>query len=157
MSNFSAGAKRSASIRQLAISDVGATTRLGLSSRPSSFSASNVRERLHRLAEAHVVGKHAAEPRLAEETHPGIPLALIRPERRGEAFWSGVFGRRPRRSQPLPQNAQRLAARPGDSGAGDQLFQSSEFSGARTAEAELFPIHCEVRPEQLVQRGEDWF
>ena len=117
----------------------------------------NVRERLHRLAEAHVVGKHAAEPRLTEETQPGIPLALIRPERRGEAFRSGVFGGRPRLSQPLPQNAQRLTARPGDPGAGDQLFQSSEFSGARTAEAELFPIHREVRPEQLVQRGEDRF
>ena len=117
----------------------------------------NVRERLHRLAEAHVVGKHAAEPRLTEETQPGIPLALIRPERRGEAFRSGVFGGRPRLSQPLPQNAQRLAARPGDPGAGDQLFQSSEFGGAATAEAELFPIHREVHPEQLVQRGEDRF
>ena len=117
----------------------------------------NVRERLHRLAEAHVVGKHAAEPRLAEETQPGIPLALIRPERRGEAFRSGVFAERPRLSQPLPENAQCLAARPGNPGAGDQLFQSSEFGGAAAAEAELFPIHCEVHPEQLVQRREDRF
>ena len=110
-------------------------------------------ERLHRLAEAHVVGQHAAEPRLTEEAQPGIPLALIRPERRGEAFRSRVFADGSCLAQPLPENAQGLAARPGNPGAGDQLFQGREFGGAAAAEAELLPV--QVHPEQLVQRGED--
>ena len=43
-------------------------------------------EHLHRLAEAHVVGQHAAEAELAQEVEPAEPLALIAAQLAAEAL-----------------------------------------------------------------------
>ena len=42
------------------------------------------RQQLHRLAQAHVVGEHAADADLLEERQPGQPALLVRPQRAHE-------------------------------------------------------------------------
>ncbi len=42
-------------------------------------------QHLHRLAQAHVVGEHAAETELAQEVEPAEPLALVAAQRAAEA------------------------------------------------------------------------
>ena len=60
------------------------------------------REGLDRLAEPHVVGEHAAEPRVPQVGEPGVSLELVgaqgRPERRGQLDALRVP---PRPRQPL--------------------------------------------------------
>ena len=49
----------------------------GLSEPAGLLFGEKVRERLQRLAQAHVVGQHAGEVVSAQELHPGEPLTLI--------------------------------------------------------------------------------
>ena len=57
----------------------------GPSSRPASFSTHQVGDGLQRLAEAHVVGEHAAGVVRAQVLQPGHALALVGPQRRRAA------------------------------------------------------------------------
>ena len=70
----SCGVNRAASRCQLPTSDIGQTSRVGAAVRL----VRQQRQQLHRLAQAHVVGEHAAEPGAAEEVQPGQPALLVR-------------------------------------------------------------------------------
>jgi hypothetical protein len=70
---FSDGEKRSASAAQLAMSDAGATMRLGRRSPPPSLTVSRQRENLDRLAEPHVVGETGAEAEPRQKAKPAQP------------------------------------------------------------------------------------
>jgi hypothetical protein len=71
------GAKRAASFFQLKISEVGRTISAGRSSRPGFLFEQQVRQRLGRLAETHVVGENSREILFAQELQPGQTLGLV--------------------------------------------------------------------------------
>ena len=88
---------------------------------------------LHRLAQAHVVGKDAAEARTAQELQPSQTLLLIRPQRRAESR---------RRLQGF--DAREVA----------ELFDQCAQRLAIRLERGTFEIECHLRNAACLARGQ---
>ena len=81
----SSGVKRAASRCQLPTRDIGQTSRVG----PRVRLVREQGQQLHRLAQAHVVGEHAADADPAEEVQPGQTTRLVRAESPVEGLGRG--------------------------------------------------------------------
>ena len=99
------------------------------------------RQRLHRLAEAHVVGEHAAEARFGERAQPAIPGLLIGPQFRRER--RGRLGHRGRsqRAQLPAELDQRAAAVERHTAPFERLGQFRQPPGLGAVEAVHQPAH----------------
>ena len=132
------GVNRAASRCQLSTSEVGQTTREGGRSegrqvRGSRFGGCSrggqVRQRLERLAETHLVGEDAAEAVARQQVQPAHAVALVRPHRLAEAGRQRHVRRGPETALAA---APLLPRRPG---ADAPLFQRGvEVSPLRTAQ-----------------------
>ena len=94
------GANRSTSRAHWRVTLIGQTTRVGpnASAPNCSRSESEHRDRLHRLAEPHVVGEDRADPEVAEQAEPAVAALLEREQRMVIAV--GVADGWKRRSSP---------------------------------------------------------
>jgi hypothetical protein len=90
---------------------------------PRVFFQQQVGNRLHRLAQTHVVGQDAGQLVLAQELQPRQPGQLIRPQLGAQARRRCHRRDRAERCQPLAQPTQVLGAPPFEAGAG-QLDQA---------------------------------
>ena len=83
--------------------------------------AQQKRQRLHGLAEAHVVGEHAAETAFEQRAQPAVARALIGPELAAQGGGRRGLGRGGQRAQPPPQGEYLLPALPGNAAALERL------------------------------------
>ena len=138
------GANRSSSRCQLPTRLVGATISAGASRRPASFSVEQVRDRLQRLAEPHVVGEDAARAVRAQVLQPAHAFLLVRAQRGAQAAGHGARSRRAGQRPPAigsavaPDQTSRRRA-PDDRSFGEGGVELAQRAGARGREARCRP------------------
>ena len=161
----SVGVNRAASRCQLPTSDIGQTSRVGPASGPASLGEQG--EQLHRLAQPHVVGEHAAEPERLQEGQPGQAALLVRPQRAVEAGRRGRPGASRRsacpdsRSPSGPsavdrhhrQRVRSSGRRPARAGAGRPTVSSPAERSSSQAGGEPLRVQLDPLPAQPHQRG----
>src|SRR5271167_4893265 len=96
-----------------------------------------MRQCLHRLAETHVVGEHAAQSRRSEELQPIDPLALVWAQRRSERCGHRSLGNSARLAQRPAEVSQCLTTSPDQAGA---FLKAGEFGGIQAAESDFSAI-----------------
>ena len=139
------GANRASSRCQLPTRLVGATISAGAIEAPGLLLGDEVRDRLQRLAEPHVVGEHAARAVRAQVLQPAQALLLVRAQRGAQTAGHGGPRRgapasaRPRsESAVAPVHASRWRA-PDTARFGEGGVELAQRAGARGREAHRPP------------------
>jgi len=111
----------------------------------------DMRQGLHGLAKAHVIGQDARQIMVAQELHPCQAIGLVIAQGRLQAGWRRHFLHGTELAQLAAHGAQLLAARPFHLQAPCQLFQARRIQG-RHAHG-MFDLVAEIQFAQGIQDG----